>query len=397
MTITGDLRALPTSQIDLFADEVLADPYPAYRALRDAGPFVALPQYDIVVVTRFEEARDALLDWEAFSSAQGVGFNDMINEAWVGTIIASDSPYHDKLRAVLSERLAPRALRDLRDDIAARAEEHVERLVARGAFDAVSDLARAVPVAIVLDLLGFPEEGRDQLLHWAENSFNALGPINDRTLAGLPIMGEMFGWLTTTCTRERMVPGGFATTIHEAAERGDIPEEAVVPLMAGYSVPALDTTISALGSAIELFARNPEQWEAVRADASLVTSAFNEVIRLESPVQVFARVLTRDHAVADGAIVSAGTRVGILYGAANRDERHYPDADALDVRRANADHLAFGQGVHSCPGQGLARLEAQSVLASLAQHVRAFELTGEPTRKLSNHTRSLATLPVRVR
>ena len=108
-------------------------------------------------------------------------------------------------------------------------------------------------------------------------------------------------------------------------------------------------------------------------------------------------MLTRDHATADGAVVPAGTRVGILYGAANRDERHYPNPDAFDVSRANADHLAFGQGVHSCPGQGLARLEAQSVLASLAKHVTAFELTGEPTRKLSNHTRSLSTLPVRVR
>ena len=261
----------------------------------------------------------------------------------------------------------------------------------------MSDLARAVPVAIVLDLLGFPEEGRDQLLHWAENSFNALGPVNDRTLAGLPIMGEMFGWLTTTCTRDRMIPGGFATTIHEAADRGDIPEEAVVPLMAGYSVPALDTTISALGSAVELFARNPEQWDAVRADASLITGAFNEVIRLESPVQVFARVLTRDHAIADGAVVPAGTRVGILYGAANRDERHYPNPDAFDDSRANADHLAFGRVCTPALARDLARLEAQSVLASLAEHVTAFELTGEPTRKLSNHTRSLSTLPVRVR
>jgi cytochrome P450 len=192
-----------------------------------------------------------------------------------------------------------------------------------------------------------------------------------------------------------MIPGGFATTIHEAADRGEIPEEAVVPLMAGYSVPALDTTISALGSAIELFARNPDQWDAVRADARLVTSAFNEVVRLESPVQFIARVLTRDVEV-DGGVILAGTRIGVLYGAANRDERRYPNPEVFDVRRANADHLAFGQGVHSCPGQGLVRLEAHAVITALANQVERFEIVGEPTRKLSNITRSLEKLPIRV-
>jgi cytochrome P450 len=395
MTQVSTASTLPSSDIDIFSDAVLADPYFAYRALRDAGPFVALPQYEIVVVSRFTEARQVLSDWETFCSAQGVGFNDMINEAWVGTIIASDSEYHDKLRAVLCERLAPRALRDLRPDITLRAEQHVKRLVKRGTFDAVTDLARAVPISIVLDLLGFPMEGRDQLLTWAENSFNALGPVNQRTMEGLPVMGEMFGWLTTTCTRDRMIPGGFATTIHEAADRGEIPEEAVVPLMAGYSVPALDTTISALGSAIELFAQNPDQWDAVRADARLVTSAFNEVIRLESPVQIIARVLTRDFDI-DGSVIPAGTRIGVLYGAANRDERRYPNPDAFDVRRSNADHLAFGQGVHSCPGQGLVRLEAQAVITALASQVERFEIVGESTRKLSNITRSLESLPIRL-
>lgn len=208
-------------------------------------------------------------------------------------------------------------------------------------------------------------------------------------------MGEMFGWLTDTCTRDRMIPGGFATTNHEAADRGEIPEEAVVPLMAGYSVPALDTTISALGSAIEMFAQNPDQWVSLRADPSLIPSAFNEVIRLESPVQIFARVLTRDYEV-DGATIPAGTRIGVLYGSANRDERRYPNAERFDVSRPNADHLAFGLGPHSCPGQGLARLEAQAVLESLVKHVERFEITGESSRKVSNHTRSLDSLPIRI-
>src|SRR5688572_25426477 len=218
-TLSGE-AVIPAGEIDIFSDEVLADPYPAYRRLRELGPVVELPQYGVLALPRYQQAREALLDWETFSSADGVGLNDVLNQAWVGTIIASDPPYHDQLRAVLSDRLAPRALRSMSGDITQRAEQHVEALVARGSFDAVADLARAVPVSIVLDLLGFPEEGRDRLLEWAEGSFNVVGPPNERMQESLPVMQELFGWLTTTCTRERMVPGGFATTIHEAAERG---------------------------------------------------------------------------------------------------------------------------------------------------------------------------------
>jgi cytochrome P450 len=283
----------------------------------------------------------------------------------------------------------------LRADIAARADRHVEDLVARGSFDAVTELARAVPVAIVLDLLGFPDEGRDRLLEWAEGFGNLNGPANERMQGSLPAMQELFGWLTTTCTRERMVPGGFATTIHEAAERGDIPQEAVVPLMSSYALPAMDTTISAIGSAVQLFLENPDQWAAVRADHTLVPGAFNEVLRMESPVQAFARVTHRPYS-AEGVSIPENVRVVVLYGAANRDERKYLDPDRFDVRRENVDHVAFGSGTHSCPGQGLTRLEAHAVLEALARRVDKWKSAGEPRRRLTNITRSLDSLPVTV-
>jgi cytochrome P450 len=391
--MTTTALGLPTSDIDPFSDEVLADPFPYYRRLQDVGPLVELPQYGVVALARFAQVTDALTDWETFSSADGVTFNDPLNQLFQGTLIASDPPYHDQLRAVLAERLAPRSLRSLRADIVERADQHVEDLVTRGSFDAVTDLARAVPIAIVLDLLGFPAEGRDQLLELSEAFGNVGGPPNERMQAAVPVMQELFGWLTTTCTRERMVPGGFATTIHEAADRGDIPQEAVVPLMAGYAIPAMDTTISAIGSAIQLFADNPDQWDAVRADHSLIPGAFNEVLRMESPVQAFARVTHRPYST-EGLSLPENVRVMILYGAANRDERHYPDPDRFDVRRENVDHVAFGTGTHACPGQGLARMEAHAVIEALARRVDKWELVGEPRRRIANTTRSLDSLPV---
>jgi len=313
-----------------------------------------------------------------------------------GTIINSDPPHHTSLRSVLSSRLAPRALAELRPAIAEKADRFVGELVARGRFDAVTDLARTFPVSIVLDLLGFPEEGREQLLRWGSSTFDAMGPDNARSARALPVAGEMFAWLAESCTPDRMRAGGFATAIHDAAARGDIPREAVTPLMAGYSIPAFDTTISTLASAVWLFARFPDQWEAVRRDRSLIQSAINEVLRVEAPIPLFARVLTRPY-VRDGYRLEEGERVLLLFGSANHDERQYPDPDRFDVRRYAADHLSFGYGIHACAGQGLAKLEIHAVLDALARRVKHIELQGPPRRdELNNMTRSLSSLPVAV-
>jgi cytochrome P450 len=133
-----------------------------------------------------------------------------------------------------------------------------------------------------------------------------MGPDNARCAEALPVAGEMFTWLAESCTPDRMRGGGFATTIHEAAARGDISQESVVPLMAAYSIPAFDTTISTIGSAIWLFARYPEEWSAVRHDRSLIMSAINEVLRVEAPIPLFARVLTGSY-IHDSYVLDGGS------------------------------------------------------------------------------------------
>ncbi|MFD9667299.1 hypothetical protein ACFWAY_37805 [Rhodococcus sp. NPDC059968] len=172
---------VPHSDIDLFTDEVLANPYELYRELREIAPLVYLPKYEMYVLTRYEQVRAALDDWQTFSSAKGVGLNPSINGAMAGTIINSDPPGHTQLRNVLKERLAPRALSALRPAIEAKADKHIEGLLALGNFDAVLDLARTFPISVVLEMLGFPEEGRDELLRWGSATFNAMGPDNARS------------------------------------------------------------------------------------------------------------------------------------------------------------------------------------------------------------------------
>ena len=387
---------IPTTDIDLFSDEALTDPYPLYKVLRDLAPIVYLARLNTFALTRYEQVRAALDDWETFSSSDGVGFNDDINAAMAGTIINTDPSDHTKLRAVISARMAPRALNDMRAGIDRKADEFIQRLLARTEFDAITDLARVFPVTAVLDALGFPLDGRDKLLHWGTASFNSLGPANARCAAAFPAAAEMFTWLAEKCTADVMIPGGFATTIHEAAARGDIPVESVPHLLAAYAIPSLDTTISAIGSSIWLFAQYPDQWDLVRADPSLIPRAFAEALRLESPVPSFARTTRRPYS-AGGLSIDPGSRVLVSYASSNRDERKYADPDRFDVTRDNADHIAFGYGIHSCPGQGLAKFEGFAIIEALARRVERFEIIGEPKLALNNMTRSLGSLPIRVK
>jgi cytochrome P450 len=384
------------SDIDLFDEQALTDPYPLYEELRDAGPATYLSRHDLWFLSRYDQVRAALGDWRTFSSDPGIGLNEPFNTAWSSALICLDPPAHDQQRPLFSERLSPRALRPVAATIDARASDQADRLLARGSFDAVTDLAHDLPVNVIMDLIGWPAGGRDQLLDIAAGWFDSAGPDNARTHAGARRGDELIAYVTQVVTTESLTPGGFGDTVFQAHKAGHIPAEAAVGLLAGYVVAAFDTTINAVASGMWLFAGNPGQWQALRADLSLATSAVNEILRLESPIQYFSRVTTREVDLGEGVVIPGGARVLHSYGAANRDERHFPRPDEFDVRRGAVDHLAFSYGTHACAGQGLARLETEAVFRALAGRVTGIELAGEPVRALNNITRGFARVPVRV-
>lgn len=393
MAITG---IDPASEVDLYSDEVLENPYDCYRDLREAGSVVYVRPNDVWAIPRFGALREVLRDWETFTSASGVTLNDEANQAFTGTVLASDPPHHTKLRSVLREELSPGAIRKLNDRIAEQADELVARLVGEGEFDAVQDLAAFFPVSVVADLIGLPDEGREKLLDWGAASFNVFGPgDNARTAAAMPVLGEMFGYMAEVATRDRLKPGSMGLAVYEAADRGEIDAESCIPLMAAYVAAGMDTTVNAIGSGIMLLASHPDQWQILKSDPGLARSAANEILRYESPVQAFARVATEPHVI-DGTEIPAGGRVLVMYGAANRDERKWENADEFDVTRNPIDHLGFGFGVHRCAGVALAMLEIESILVSLARHANEIEIVGEPSRTLNNAIRGLHSLPVRV-
>ncbi|WP_328563165.1 cytochrome P450 [Streptomyces coelicoflavus] len=380
----------PTSDVDLFADEVVLDPYSVYTELRERGPVVHLPHNDVYALTRYDVIRGALADWESFSSTS-IAFNPMANEALTGTSLASDPPVHTQLRATLTENLSPRALRGLKGSITAKADALVAELVERGSFEAIDALARTLPLEVVADLIGFTGEVRADMLRWGQAAMQVLGPMNRRTAENFPIAGELYAWCSQV-TAGDLAEGSVGRGIFDAEARGAIPPDTAGHIIHQYLGAGVDTTIAAIGNLVALFARHPDQLALVREDPALVSAAFNEVLRFWAPVHAWGRRVTRSVTV-EGTEIPAGAQVAILFGAGNRDPRHYENPDAFLVERNPVDHLSFGYGPHGCAGQGLARLEAHAVIEALSRRVGRL-VAGPEVRVPSNTTRSIEELPV---
>ncbi len=386
---------IPSYPHDLFSDEVLLEPDEHYRALRELGPVVWLDAQQMYVLPRFEQVRDASRDSVTFCSGQGVGLNDLVNQAGAGTTLMSDGDRHDTQRKLLFGPLTPKALASIRDDVQDKADALIDDLVARGEFDGVTDLARALPLTVVPDLLGWPEDGREKLLPWAAATFDTLGPLNARAQQAVPRMMELLQFAATLGQSRDLAPASVGARILAAADRGEITLEQVPAMLVDYLAPSLDTTISAIGNALWLFAQHPDQWQTVRADPTLIPRAFNEVLRLQSPIRCFSRVTTTEVTI-DGHRLPASARVVLHYASANRDERTFADPNRFDVQRSNAgSQLAFGVGTHTCAGQGLARVEAHALLTALAQRVDTITID-TPTKALNNLINAFAELPVTI-
>ena len=385
---------IPVSDVDLYTPEARTDPYALYAELRALGPVVRLSRYDLYALPRYQEVRAALVDWRTFSSAKGVFVDPGMNAQLEGITLCSDPPEHTEMRAVLGRPLRQDRMRDVTPTIEAEADRIVGELVARGRFDAATELAEHLPMTVVSELVGLPDRGRAKMLEWAAAMWDMQGPADARFEKAAPVVGEFMDFVAHEAVPGRVRPDGWAAHLHEAAERGELAAEKCPGLMLDYVTPSLDTTILAITNAIALFAAHPDQWELLRADRSLIPHAINETLRLESPVPQFSRVLTEDHEI-DGVPLPAGSRVALLYGSANRDERHYPDPERFDITRRPSDHLAFGRGEHVCVGMHLARLEMGTLLDRLADRVTRFEaVSSEPL--INNGLRGLEHLDVRV-
>ncbi len=385
----------PISTLDPYTDQALLNPWPLYHELREMGPIVWLEKYGMFAFTRYDVVVKALRDWEAFRSSFGVMMNDDMNQLLRGNTLCSDGDAHNQLRRVVIRPVTPVALKSLKEEVEREAAAVVGRLCAKGRFCATAELATYLPVTIVSNAIGLPEEGRERMMEWSIGLFNCFGPMNERARNARPVLSEMMQYARTHAVPGKLKPGGWAEAIHHAAAAGEVPFEAVPVMMIDYMGPSLDTTIFGISSGVWLFANHPDQWDLVRNDPSLIPAAINEILRMEAPIQDFSRYVARDYDL-DGVSLQEGSRAIIFYGAANRDPRQFPHPDQFDVRRDNAGrHMAFGAGPHACLGMNLAKLEMQALFTALARKVIRFHIEAEE-RALNNILRGFNKLIVTV-
>lgn len=382
----------PSYDVDFYADEVIKDQLRHFKAMRDLGPVVWLPRHGNFAITRHAELTQALLNWEVFSSANGIAADDFGCEFARAGSIMNDPPVHTELRRVSSAPLRPSALETDRPDIKKEAVALIDTLVKRDSFDGIVDFARHLPLTLVRDFVGLPEEGQENMLAFATAGFDVMGCQNARGQAGIKTLEALIPSMQMGLSPEVLKPGSWALQLFGRAAAGEIPPEWVPQLLPDYLGPSLDTTISVTGQLIYHLGKNPDQWEMLKEDPSLIPNAVLEGVRLASPIRSFTRTVTEDFELG-GVILPKGARVMMLYSCANRDERKFHNPDVLDVTRDTSGHLGFGTGIHICAGQHLAKMEIEALLQAMVTRVDTIEVS-EPTLALNNTIYGFASLPV---
>lgn len=385
---------IPSIDDDFFSAEALTDPYPLYDRLRAAGEVVRLAAHDVLAVGRYDTARDLLRAPDNFTSGHGIGLNHVVNARGPRPItLTSEGDTHRLLKSVVMAPMMPRQMDELTSRLENIADDVVSTLVEKKRFEGVAELAVHLPVTVVSHLVGLPEEGRQNMLKWSAATFNLIGPLNDRAKQSLDSLLEM-SMYAASMSRDRLAPDSWGSLVYRAVDEGRLPEDLAAGLFIDYIAPSLDTTIHAVSHMINLFGSHPDQWNALRDDASLLENAVEEVLRYEAPVRGFSRVTTSASRIGDVEIAE-GERVWVLNGSANRDDRRFEHADRFDITRSAAGHLAFGYGPHLCAGIHLARLEMRVLLRAMREMFRTIDV-GEKTISENNILRGWATLDVSV-
>ena len=396
MAIKQTSANLPVFDVDLFGMDFLTNPYPYHEKLRESGPVVWVPKYEIYALGRYDEVHSTLRNQEVFSSAAGGGLTNFnLEKPWrkPSIILEADPPLHTRTRGVLNQVLNRLAVEKLRGSFTIKAKALVEEVVEKREIDGVKDLAQVFPLDVFPDAVGLQKEGRENLLPYADMAFNAFGPKNALFEKSFEKSSNVIDWIMSQCKKEALTEDGLGARVFEIAAENDLTEEDAGMLVRSLLTAGLDTTIYGISNALFSFASFPDQWDLLQKDNSLLRNAFAEVVRYQSPVQTFFRTTSRETEVS-GARIPENKKVLLFLASANRDPRKWENPEAFDITRNTTGHVGFGSGIHMCVGQMLARLEAELVMRELLERVERIELNGEPVRRYNNTLRGLESLPI---
>lgn len=361
-----------TFRFDPYSPIVDADPFPLYRTLRDEYPCFWSDDAHMWVLSRYADVFTALKDWKSFSSAKG-NLMDELPERAGATLGTTDPPRHDRLRALISHAFMKRNLEALREPIRALTRARLERLSGRSEIDFVADFSAHITTEILFRLLGLPAAD-DQLVRDRAVLMVQTDPVTRRKgAAHIAAYEWMQKYASNIIAERRRAPQDDLLSNFVLAEiDGERLDEREVLLTTTTLIMA---GIESLGGFMTMFALNLADFPAARrelaANPALIPDAIEESLRFNTSAQRFRRCATRDVEL-HGQKISAGDFVCLAYGAANRDERQFPNADVYDITRKPRGHLGFGGGVHGCLGSMIARLAVQIVFEEFLQQFPEF-------------------------
>jgi cytochrome P450 len=380
------------------------DPHPVWRRMRDEAPLYRNDEHDFWALSRFEDVSAALADWRTYSSARGTVLDIIRSGAKFppGIILFEDPPLHDVHRALLARLFTPRRIAELESEIRDFCARSLDPLVGSKRFDFIADLGSQMPMRVIGMLLGIPDEDQEALRNSIDAGLSlekgeSASPVTEAEAQVFPaqLYSEYIAWrrknpsddLMTELINARFEEDGVERTLRDDELLG------YIGLLAGAGN---ETTTRLIGWTGHLLDRFPDQRRLLVEDRSLVPNAIEEILRFEAPSPVQARYVMQDVELY-GTRVREGEIVLLLNGAANRDEREFPNADRLDIRRKNVRHLSFGYGIHFCLGASLARLEGQVALEEVLKRWPEWQIDRDAAAMAhTSSVRGWKTLPARV-
>ena len=390
------------SDIALFSPETLIDPYSAYKQLRDEAPVCFIKEMNVHVVTRYDLLRDAIRRTEDFSSkfdaflggAQQMMFSVLDDEqkqralevaskmiVTPPTMLTLDEPEHTKYRSLVSRLFTASQINLNASDVRRVIDTNIEAMRGKSEIDFMEAFAFPVPLVIIADRLGIPEQDRDFFYEAAAAAASGLkmSPVSGEVLLKrMQLAVELQQLLIRLTNARRTEPREDMITILATSRLDDedrlLTDGEVLSILNQFLVAGHETTTSTFGWGMLNLIRQPELVDRLRGNDKLIRTFVEETLRLEAPVQGLPRLVTRDTDLG-GYALKQGDMLMLRFGAANRDERQFPNPDSLDVDREKPGlQMAFSSGVHHCIGAPLARQELNLGFQALLEAFSSFRL-----------------------
>jgi pimeloyl-[acyl-carrier protein] synthase len=389
--MAGEPVGAPLSLYHLLDPDVLANPYPLYRRLREEAPVHWDPYLHAWVATRYADVVTVLTQFSADRAPSpefftGLGASEVgpIAKVMVKQMLFMDPPAHTRLRKLAAPAFMPARVNGLRDHIQEIATKLIDDVIARGTgrMDLLADFAAPLPAIVTAEMLGVPVEDHVKLKEWSATFAEMLGNFQhnpDRIGGVLAAVENLTAYFENAIHEQRRHPReGLIQALMSSEVDGDrLTDEEVAANSIVTMVGGQETTTNLIANGVLSLLRNPEQLERLRSEPQIMPAAVEELLRFESPSQHTAR-LAPDDVVLGGQPIRKRQAVIAVMAAGNRDPERFDDPDRLDFDRQDNRHLAFGWAAHFCFGAPLARLEGQIAFQTLLERFRHLELTGEP-------------------